>query len=377
MGLIAVKILGNFWAVAKSFEERIDEVNLLLTKVAIRQRGGKLSIRGTFPPKPGDGKKPKSYEISTGKPANPAGLQQVRAMAQEIESQLIRERFDWTPWLRGKQKPAETVGEWIEKFTADHWANTPREPSKLNSWHKDYELKFSHLPLEAPLTLELLKRVALERSAPASRSRVGYVFAYRRLAEFAGLSDAADLANLGKGYSGGKGVNPRSLPSDSQIAEAREKFKGGWLWVYEAIAVYGLRPHEVFLALGDRLEEEPALLEIPEETKTGIRLAFPIPADVWQFDFRSPALPEIRIEGRNNNELGMAVSQKFRQLKVGFNAYDLRHCFARRGFEFGFPPDFLAKSMGHSLEVHLRTYRAWWGEQPYLKVYREIMARRL
>jgi integrase len=143
-----------------------------------------------------------------------------------------------------------------------------------------------------------------------------------------------------------------------------------------AMAVYGLRPHEVFRVLVDRLHEDPALLVVPTETKTGDRVAFPIGAIEWKFDLSAYELPPVRTEGRNNNQLGLAVSQKFRQLKIGFDPYDLRHCFARRGFEQGFPPDFLARSMGHSLEVHLKTYRAWWGEQPYLKVYREVMSRR-
>lgn len=317
-----------------------------------------------FPPKPGDGSTPKRYEIATSKPATPAGLKQTRAIAHEIEAQLIRDRFDWRPWLKGKQKPPELTSEWIEKFTALHWEKTAKTPSKLNSWHKDYELKFCHLP-DAPLTLSLLRDTIGKRSKAGSRSRQGYAFTYRQLAEFAGLEGAAELAELGRGYSGGRGVNPRELPSDEAIAAAREKFQGGWLWAFEAMAIYGLRPHELFL-VRDRLGEDPPLLEVPDETKTGFHIAFPVEPFDWALTTK--ILPSIKIEGRNNNQLGMAISQKFRSSNVGFKPYDLRHAYARRGFEVGFPPDFLAKSMGHSLEVHLKSYRAWWGEQPYLTI---------
>ena len=38
----------------------------------------------------------------------------------------------------------------------------------------------------------------------------------------------------------------------------------GWLWVYDALAIYGLRPHEIFQLSTDRLNEEPAPAGGPE-----------------------------------------------------------------------------------------------------------------
>lgn len=119
--VIEVNFFGSFMV----FEERLEEVNQTLSKVSIRQRGEKLSIRGTFTSKPDDGNRPKSQEISTGKPATPAGLRMTVVIAQEIDSLLVRDKFEWEPYLKGKQKPAETVGEWLEKFEAAHWNNTP------------------------------------------------------------------------------------------------------------------------------------------------------------------------------------------------------------------------------------------------------------
>lgn len=204
---------------------------------------------------------------------------------------------------KGKQKLAKTVGEWLEKFETDHWNHVQKSPTKLNSWHKDYELKFNHLPKDEPLTLELLKRVVLERTEPESRSRDGYGMAFRLLAEFAELPGAEGLKEFEGVYSGGNPVNPRNLPSEVKILETGKLFKGGWQWLYAAMAVYGLRPHEALLALPDRLQEDPPLLEIPNATKTGYRIAFPISADAWDFDVQSYELPPIQIEGRNNATL--------------------------------------------------------------------------
>ncbi|WP_190504114.1 hypothetical protein [Oscillatoria sp. FACHB-1407] len=92
-----------------TFEERLEESHKACSKVSIRQRGEKLSIRGTFPPRPGDGERYKSYEISTDKPANPVGLKMAAAIASETDNLLIRDKFEWGPYLKGKQKPPERV----------------------------------------------------------------------------------------------------------------------------------------------------------------------------------------------------------------------------------------------------------------------------
>ncbi len=62
-------------------DKKLAELNHDLRLIAVRCKGNRLYLRGTFPPKPGDGTKPKHYEIATGKPATPPGLKQVRAIA--------------------------------------------------------------------------------------------------------------------------------------------------------------------------------------------------------------------------------------------------------------------------------------------------------
>ncbi len=97
-------IFGQFLGSFMTFEERLEAANKIFSKTSIRQRGEKLSIRGAFPQKPGDGDFCKSYEISTGKPSTPAGLKMAAAIAQEIDSLLIREKFEWGPYLQGQAK---------------------------------------------------------------------------------------------------------------------------------------------------------------------------------------------------------------------------------------------------------------------------------
>ena len=57
--------------------------------VSILQRGARLSLRGTFPPKPGsDRTQPHQQTISLGIMANSEGLRQAEAIALEIAGQL-------------------------------------------------------------------------------------------------------------------------------------------------------------------------------------------------------------------------------------------------------------------------------------------------
>ncbi len=56
-------------------EGQIQAANAKLTKIKILRRGKFSSLRGTLPPKPGDGIKPKRYTISMGLPATRQGLQ--------------------------------------------------------------------------------------------------------------------------------------------------------------------------------------------------------------------------------------------------------------------------------------------------------------
>lgn len=60
----------------------------------------------------------------------------------------------------------------------------------------------------------------LERSQPETRSRVGYCFAYRRLAHFAGLSIEL-LEGLDKGYELEE-IDIDGLPTDAQLLKVRE-----------------------------------------------------------------------------------------------------------------------------------------------------------
>lgn len=334
--------------------------------VALFLRGDRIWIRATFPPKPkSDKTKPYQQVFTLGLPVNPLGLKEAEQRAKLIGSELITGRFRWENWQEEKED-REAVGSWIKKFEQHYWKKRKKTPQSLHTWELDYYYSFKKLPMDQDLTEKLLLKVALE-SEPDSRTRRKLCEKFSQLAKFAGLPYAELLEIKGK-YSA-KTVSPKELPSDDWIVTTRNQIKHpGWQWVFGMMAAYGLRNHEVFLAI---LDEFP-LIRIPENTKTGVRFVMPLYpewADEW--DLGNRILPKVTY---NNRDIGNRVVVAFkRQGVIGHTPYALRHCYARRCVEFGIPPDQAAKMMGHSITVHMNTYRRWIDEDVYLRSYKKAI----
>lgn len=341
------------------FSERLNRANGRLKAAKIRIRiqklGQTLYVRGTLPPAPGSVKdSPYQQRIALGLPANPRGLALAEERAKQIGVDLESGRFDWADY-RGDRP--DTCGEWVErlrrKFTGADI-----------TWKTDYQQPFNKLPPEAPLTLALLEKVA-GSIKPNSRSRLRACNAYRQLAEFAGLPTDS-FAEMKGSYSATE-VDPRELPTDEQVNAWRATIKDpGWQWVFGMLAAYGLRPHEIYSC---DLADFPTV-RVHEQTKTGSRFVWPLYpewADTWKLQQRIDP-PLENIAGYSNAQLGTKTS-KFFERWGKCQAYDLRHCYARRCLEFGFSPEFGAKMMGHSPETHCRIYRRWIDEGVYLAIY--------
>jgi hypothetical protein len=74
-------------------DQQVEAANKKLSRLKIRNKGNKLYLRGTLPPKPSDGILPRQYELSTGLPFTQEGIKVALARAQEIESRLILEKL--------------------------------------------------------------------------------------------------------------------------------------------------------------------------------------------------------------------------------------------------------------------------------------------
>lgn len=339
--------------------------------MAIERRGGTLSLRANLPGK--DGSRVHRQKISLGVKATPAGLQYAERRARELANDLDGDRFCWANWVEAPLSDSKSgsCAEWCDRYQQDYWNRRERNDQSQTTWDKDYRTTFNKLPLKELLSPELLLRV-IESTPADSRNRKRTVQVLARLAKFAGMQ--VEFGHLVGSYSA-KRVNPRSLPSDELIVSVRNDIQHeGWRWVLGMMACYGLRPHEVFLA---DLSEFPVVI-VPDTNKTKterfVYPLFPEWAEDWQLEIKKP--PNLQQpELLSNAKLGSKVSSEFYDRKLPFKPYDLRHCYARRCFEFSLPPDLAAGLMGHSLQVHIQTYRAWIDRATYRRAYEALINR--
>ena len=346
------------------FKERLNRCNGRLKAaripVRVQQIGDWLYLRGTFPPPPRSIKdRPYQQRIALKLPANPRGLSVATLKAKEAGAALELGTFDW---LEYRGPVAETVEDWVKRFRTEF-------EGASSTWKMNYQQPFNKLPSGAPLTGELLRQTleAVKRDRPDSRAQLRAYNAFLRLANFAGIS-TNPLRGLRGSYSA-REVDPRDLPSDSAIAEMRASIKDdGWRWLFGMLAAYGLRSHEVYKA---DLIDFPTV-RIPEDTKTGARFVWPLyPEWAEKWDLVNRTLPPLRkIPDYSNAQLGTKTAIFFVR-RMDCQAYDLRHSYARRCFEFGYSPEFGAKMMGHSPEIHCRTYRRWIDEGVYWQIYQK------
>lgn len=117
-------------------------------------------------------------------------------------------------------------------------------------------------------------------------------------------------------------------------------------------ATYGLRPHE---AVEAEIDPEGNCV-ISDDTKTGNRIAWPVPQR-WVERFELGGLP--RPPQGKDTIAKVANDYLHDRGPLPWGLYTLRHAYAIRLITKGIPADIGCQLMGHSLEIHTRTYRRW------------------
>jgi integrase len=340
---------------------KIDRANDRLDKIKIKQRGTRLILRATLPPKAGQGSKNKQFTISTGLPSTPEGLKLALIEAQKIEGDLIYGRFSWggnapshgacyTPWDEDRDKL--TVAIAIQKFEDHHWQKREKTPNTANTYKYDYLNHFLYLPQDKLLTADLLVKV-VKTTIPDSRKRRGMGIAYGALLNYFEIEN--DLTSYKGNYSPTK---KRIIPSLEDIDKYYAMMKSPqWRWVFGIIASYGIRPHEIFHLDCSMMMEFPPVLMVGEKTKTGSRLVYPLPDETRARDWKlhEAILPNIDVTGKSNMALGQKVSQHFWEAKIP-SPYHFRDAYAIQGAVRHCSPALVAQWMGHDLKTHYQKY---------------------
>ncbi len=366
----------------KKLIERLTEVNARLkadrTKVSIQRQGDSLVLQATLPLKPGetskDGKQNKQTKISLGIPFNLDGLKTAEEEARELGRQVARKMFVWNEkYLRTKApKPesVQTIADLLKDFESEYFLTRKKNRQSLDTFHNHVGNIKRFLPLEQALSDNAIIE-AIQKTDAGSGARQALVSA---LSVFC---NTFKYKFVFKGYKNGYIPKKRKLPTDQQIEQeinklvaVRSTFQSdAWQWVYGMLATYGLRPHEIFAVNVEKFIDPFNTLHaltldelLTDGVKTGERVIFPLhPEWVELFKLKNVRMPELVKVSKNSRFLNKSrhISLIFKRKNISFCPYDLRHRYAVRGYELGIPIKEMADNMGHSVEMHTKTYQKY------------------
>ncbi|MEM7066265.1 MAG: site-specific integrase [Cyanobacteria bacterium P01_B01_bin.77] len=349
----------------------------------IERRGDRLNLRGTLPPRPGSPKlRPYQQRVPLKLPATKVGLKQCEQTAKIIAGQLLQNIFDWRDYLgpvAGLRMVGADLSAQIDAFKHHFFETRSSESSAASvqtTWEKAYVpyLRKLHITAERHRDLSLPEAIyaTVQGTKVNSRSRQICCTALAALAEFLNLELPTDLKSFWGNY-GNSQTQLRKLPSDKQIVEVYDRLKNPrWKYVYGMMATYGLRNHEVFFCdapweqlrrgIDTGVSGSTPNITVRETTKTGRHEVWPFyPEWVERFDLAHGELPKVNtnLNTTTLQRVGQQVTTQFRRYQIPFSPYDLRHAWAVRTILMGLPDAVAAKMMGHSVQVHNRTYHRW------------------
>ncbi len=366
---------------ALSLDEQIQQLNqrfkLADLGLQIERRGNTLGLRGTLPPKPGSANlKPHQQRLSLGLTADAVGLKEAERQVKIVAAQLLQETFNWRDYVDlpvGERLPYGEVIQRIQAFER-HYLATAAElgeshpASVQTTWNTAYAPYFRKLlaiaQAQPHLTLPDLLYTTLQSTRAHSRSRQVCCTAFAALAEFLQLDLPKDLKDFWGRYNPSR-TKQRELPTDAAIVAGFQSIPNPeWQFVYGMMATYGLRNHEVFFCNYTGLSQGggDGCIEVLATTKTGRHQVWPFyPEWIDTFDLRTIRLPLIQTDLTQTTlqRIGQRVTSQFRRYNLPFSPYDLRHAWAVRTIHFGLSDTVAARMMGHSVEVHTRTYHQW------------------
>jgi integrase len=320
-------------------------------RCSIQLRGNTFTLVATLPLRGTSGRK--QQRISLGA----IQLYEAERRAIELAHQLRTDSFSWDSWDAPEAPPVLTVQEFItaaEKLHASKYRGSPERGK--DAWGKKWAPALRKLPPSGGITEATLVRVLnLMPEGSAGRRDQGNLLC--SIGESLGLELPKARAAC-RGY-GSAQLTPRDIPSDPEIEAAWSRIKlPHWRWMWGVCAAYGLRPHEAA-----NLEIRPdGKIKIDDSTKTGSRICSACPSH-WINDFQLLDLPR---PTQSTRDLAKVFGDALERDGITLRPYVLRHAYAIRLISRKIPITISALMMGHSVDVHSRTYHRWITEEQVL-----------
>jgi integrase len=323
--------------------------------VAIAKRGDRLSLVATLPPKPKSTRSDwHQQRISLDVYANQQGIQYAESEAHKISRLIANKIFTWESYGKIESGIGVPIKVVIQNFKDDFFS----KGRSIETWNVDYWKVFKHLPMDREIAPDLIMEL-VKKTEPNTKTRKRYCIALSKLAKFTG--NPIDLSDYSGNYSTSS-VGDRQIPSDDLIIQTYSTIPNqSYKFLYGLMAVYGLRPHELFLL---DFQSMP-ILQIKDGGKSGNRRVWAFPPEwVEIFDLNNPNFPE--------TTRPKTVSTQFYKYDLPFHTYALRHAWAIRTMTYNLPIELAAKQMGHSMTIHSKVYHRWISDRQQVAAYKQI-----
>ncbi len=376
----------------RKFQERLEEVKARLKaskcKVGISVRGGAIQLQATLPPKP-DSDKVKPYQqlISLSIPANLDGLKTAEEEANELGKLLARKQFEWNEKYLGSKIEVvaiPTIRELLDKFKDEYFKSHVRNEKTERRMDKYRIARINrHCDITKLPTSENF--ISFINAVETDGAKEGLIIAIKTLISTFKLG--IDISSVNFTPTRQK----REIPDDKLIEQSfclfekkalnrkkqpKNELKDTWRlksWLYGMMAVFGLRPHELLTYPNIDWWLSPKNTDntwkVHSSCKTGERESFPLNYQwIELFELKNEQrlleLKELCSKIINSEDMDYAVqniAQCFKRVGVPFKPYNLRHAWAIRAHMMGIPIKAAATSLGHSTEIHSKTYHREFG----------------
>jgi hypothetical protein len=368
------------------FEQKLESINLRFKSTGlgmqIEQRGGKLVLRGTLPPKPNHPRlHAHQQRISLTLPANLEALTLAAQQAKLIAAQIAQGSFNWQGYDEidvARDPIQDTWSDRIARFERHFHQDRGQSASARSTWETAYKPYFRKLITIAETkphlsAAEHIYQTILDTDA-GGRLCQGCCTPLKAICEFIDLEIPFAWQKLWGTYNQ-QSLKTRDLPDDETIMNWYYQIPNpAWKFVYGIMATFGLRNHEVFFCDYSNLQKDlqkhsqingqanSQIVRVLESTKTGSHEVWPfVPEWIELFNLHEAILPPVTTDLTHTTlqRIGQQVTRQFKRYDLPFSPYDLRHAWAVRTIHYGLPDAIAAQMMGHSIAIHTRTYQRW------------------
>ena len=334
--------------------------------VTIQLRGKALNLRALLPSKDG-GIENKQQRVLIGEKANSIGLKRTYQLALQLAAEKKAGMFVWKNWIKSQKeenkirvKASNKAKDWVVKFEHHFWKGRINSAASQRTWQR-VKAELNRIDLNKILSIDELVRIG-EGLEPGSKRRHEFCKVAKRLAVFAELTETSKIDEIRTPYQ----PKTREFPDEEQLLELVQSLRDDpkWGWCTAALYIYGCRPSEVF-SLQPKNDGTAKVLTIKQQKKIpSWRTALALPQELVEplnlYEISKPLDYKIPKE-YNSLEAKSWTDRWNKWLKKNcghqsLQLYDIRHAWAIRSIRMNLSTAAGAKSMGHEVNVHVKTY---------------------